>query len=179
MFETMLDKTNFKKGIIPWCSFKDVFSWYYFWMHFFFSFSPVPPEKLVTNGVLVVILNYCSSVSVFMIAIGMVNLAGAPTPHYRWGEGEGDGGQTGSHPVVLLPVGGCLRKECAQSFGMPRDLFTTTGWYQVCWQSLKWSFTDLLLLCCAFGELLLWLPHSHPVFPTSTGWYGSCFLGCP
>lgn len=45
---------------------------------FFFSFSPVPPEKLVTNGVLVVILNYCSSIFVFMIMMGMVNLAGAP-----------------------------------------------------------------------------------------------------
>lgn len=59
---------------------------------FFFSFSPVPPEKLVTNGVLVVILNYCSSIFVFMIVMGMVNLAGAPTAGKA--EGKGDGGQT-------------------------------------------------------------------------------------
>uniref|UniRef100_A0A8C3U0Q2 Phospholipase A2 n=1 Tax=Catharus ustulatus TaxID=91951 RepID=A0A8C3U0Q2_CATUS len=67
---------------------------------FFFSFSPVPPEKLVTNGVLVVILNYCSSVSVFMTAIGMVNLAGAQHLTAGEAEGEGDGGQT--QAAILL-----------------------------------------------------------------------------
>lgn len=157
-----------------------VFRCYYFWLHFFFSFSPVPPEKLVTNGVLVVILNYCSSVFVFIIVIGMVNLAGAPTPHCRQGwRGGRWGSNTGSHPVVLLPVGGCVRKECAQSFGILRDLFTTTGWYQAYWQSPKWSFTDSLLLCHSFGKLFLWLLHGHPVLPTSTGWYESCFLSYP
>lgn len=52
---------------------------------FSLSFSPVPPEKLVTNGVLVVILNYFSSVFVFNLVMGVVNLAGAPTAHCRQG----------------------------------------------------------------------------------------------
>lgn len=56
---------------------------------------------------------------------------------------------------------------CTVIWDTQRDLFTTTGWYQAYWQSLKWSFTDLLLLCHFFGKLLLWplwpscSPHFH------------------
>uniref|UniRef100_A0A8C8AMQ5 Phospholipase A2 n=1 Tax=Otus sunia TaxID=257818 RepID=A0A8C8AMQ5_9STRI len=83
---------------------------------FSLSFSPAPPEKLVTNGVLVVILNYFSSMFFFMLVMGMVNLAGAPTPHCCRAEGEGDGG-VGHWQLsclimhILINLGLCLRSR--------------------------------------------------------------------
>uniref|UniRef100_A0A8C0EIV1 Phospholipase A2 n=1 Tax=Bubo bubo TaxID=30461 RepID=A0A8C0EIV1_BUBBB len=75
----------------------------------------VPPEKLVTNGVLVVILNYFSSMFFFMLVMGMVNLSGAPTPHCCRAEGEGDGGVGHWQPSLIMHIlispGLCLRSR--------------------------------------------------------------------
>lgn len=114
-----------------------------------------------------------------MIMMETVNLAGAPTPQCRQGERRGRwGADTGGHPVVLLPMGAYVGKECAQLLGIPRGLFTTTGWYQAYSQRLKWSFTDLLPLTYCHCVIPLGMPNGHPVFPTSTGWNESCFLSC-
>uniref|UniRef100_A0A8C3U355 Phospholipase A2 n=1 Tax=Catharus ustulatus TaxID=91951 RepID=A0A8C3U355_CATUS len=104
---------------------------------FFFSFSPVPPEKLVTNGVLVVILNYCSSVSVFMTAIGMVNLAGAQHLTAGEAEGEGDGGQTQAAILLCCSLWeDVLGKNVHSHLGYPETLTVHTLFNPgLCWRS--------------------------------------------
>uniref|UniRef100_A0A8B9EXZ9 Phospholipase A2 n=1 Tax=Amazona collaria TaxID=241587 RepID=A0A8B9EXZ9_9PSIT len=70
------------------------------------KFCPVPPEKLVTNGVLVVIFNYFSYMFVLMPSDGNGESDRCPNTSLQGrAEWKGKGGSgTGSHPVVLLPV---------------------------------------------------------------------------
>lgn len=67
-----------------------------------FSFSPVPPEKLVTNGVLVVILNYFSSMFILIFMLVMSGESGRrPNTSLQAGLKAGEmGGHT--RAAVLL-----------------------------------------------------------------------------
>jgi len=71
LLQTVLDETAFKESVIPAVHLKRYLD--HVLISFFCSFSPVPPEKLISNGVLVVISN-CLSMFIIFLVLGTINM---------------------------------------------------------------------------------------------------------
>lgn len=154
----MLDETTFKENVIPAVHLKR------YLVHigsdsifFFLSFSPVPPESLVNNGVLVVILNYLSSLSVhFPTSVGRDECGSCPNISLQVELKE-----TEVKGVRHWQLSACVALWRSMYLERVNTVTGDTHRYVLYHQlianflaSLKCSFIGLLPLCHPFWELL-------------------------
>ncbi|KFZ56553.1 Cytosolic phospholipase A2 epsilon, partial [Antrostomus carolinensis] len=110
---------------------------------------PVPPEKLVTNGVLVVILNYFSSMFICMLVMGVVNLAVSFSYQPNKHKVEFSGLQGPSEESQTLSLGSTRRPVMSLDFHYIKYSLSEL---RVALAEKKPHFCSVLIICILFNS---------------------------